>query len=284
MRLDLFRTLWGDWRGWRDILPETHAAGFTGVEARTPETPPEASEKARILADSGMQYIAIALTGGGVIPRQSATFDDHLDDLRVALDRVAPMRPLFVNVLGGNDRWNAGLQADFINKAHEIGLERGVRCVFETHRSRILASPWITLDVLPRCPDALFTVDISHWVVVCERLLDDPTDDLSLFVERVHHIQARIGYAQGPQVPHPAAPEYGKERRFHQDFWESVWLSQSRRGYETTTMTPEFGPDGYLHTLPFTDAPVANLWALNRWMADEERRHFNHWNMERRGP
>jgi hypothetical protein len=39
-------------------------------------------------------------------------------------------------------------------------------------------------------------------------------------------------------------------------------------------MTPEFGPDGYLHLLPFTGAPVADLWELNQWMAAEERRHY----------
>ena len=39
-------------------------------------------------------------------------------------------------------------------------------------------------------------------------------------------------------------------------------------------MTPEFGPDGYLHTLPFTNAPVADLWEINTWMGHEERRHL----------
>ena len=32
-------------------------------------------------------------------------------------------------------------------------------------------------------------------------------------------------------------------------------------------MTPEFGPDGYLHTLPYKKAPVADLDNINRWMA-----------------
>ena len=44
--------------------------------------------------------------------------------------------------------------------------------------------------------------------VIVTNLLDDPADDLSAFIERVDHIQARVGYDQGPQVPHPGAPEY----------------------------------------------------------------------------
>jgi hypothetical protein len=39
-------------------------------------------------------------------------------------------------------------------------------------------------------------------------------------------------------------------------------------------MTPEFGPDGYLHEAPFTREPVGELWQINQWMAHEERRHF----------
>jgi hypothetical protein len=42
-------------------------------------------------------------------------------------------------------------------------------------------------------------------------------------------------------------------------------------------MTPEFGPDGYLHRLPFTRAPVADLREINRWMATTERRHYAEW-------
>ncbi|AOX18809.1 sugar phosphate isomerase/epimerase family protein [Kozakia baliensis] len=281
MKLALFRTCWGEQRSWDVVIDEARAAGFIGIEARIPNTIAEASDKSRLLRDENMSYIAIALTGGGVIPRQSASLHDHLDDLRQALERAIPMAPRFVNVLGGNDRWPVHLQAEFINAACKIGREMGLTCVFETHRSRILASPWVMLDVLPLCPDALFTADISHWIVVCERLLDDPLDDFIGFIDRVHHLQARVGYEQGPQVPHPGAPEYRHALSFHRTFWQSVWESQQRRGYEITTMTPEFGPDGYLHTLPFTNMPVADLWNLNRWIGTEEQRHFATWNQER---
>jgi hypothetical protein len=39
-------------------------------------------------------------------------------------------------------------------------------------------------------------------------------------------------------------------------------------------MTPEFGPDGYLHTLPYTKAPVADLDNINRWMAYRQRENY----------
>jgi hypothetical protein len=178
-------------------------------------------------------------------------------------------------VLAGNDRWSLAQQAEFFGQAMELGRKHGQVCSFESHRARSLFNPWVTLELIRQLPDLLFTSDISHWVVTCERLLNDPADDLSAFVERVHHVQARVGYDQGPQVPHPAAPEYAKELAFHQQHWEAIWRSQQARGYQVTTLTPEFGADGYLHHLPFTNVPVADLWSLNVWMAKTEREHFN---------
>jgi hypothetical protein len=52
---------------------------------------------------------------------------------------------------------------------------------------------------------------------------------------------------------------------------------QRNRGYGVATMTPEFGPDGYLHTLPFTNHPVVNLNQINAWMAATERQPFQQW-------
>jgi hypothetical protein len=46
------------------------------------------------------------------------------------------------------------------------------------------------------------------------------------------------------------------------------------RGFETTTFTPESGPDGYLHLQPFTQTPVADLWEINRWLGLRQLSRF----------
>ncbi|WP_438381368.1 TIM barrel protein [Asaia sp. BMEF1] len=273
MHLETYRTLWGDARPWADSIAEARAEGFDGIEGRIPG--PDSLAACRdALASTGVPYIAIALTGGGVTPRQDASLQDHLADLEAALIRATTLAPRFVNVLGGNDRWSAAKQVDFISHALTLGQKHGVTLSFETHRARICATPWITLDVVAQLPDALFTADISHWVVGCERLLDDPCDDFSAFIARVHHIQARIGYDQGPQVSHPGAPEHAAALRFHQDFWCAIWQDQARRGYARTTLTPECGPDGYTQSLPFTNLPIADRHEMNRWLLDAQRRSF----------
>ncbi|EOG4615726.1 sugar phosphate isomerase/epimerase family protein [Pseudomonas aeruginosa] len=275
MRLEIFRTLWGYGGSWQHALDEALDAGFDGIEARIPETAAQRTASARLLRERSIPYIATLFTSTPVLPRQVDAPQDHLEDLRRKLDWAAELGPRLVNVLPGNDRWALSEQVDFFASAVELANASGLHCCFEIHRGRSLYSPWVTLDVIRQVPELRFTSDISHWLVTCERLLDDPADDLSTFIERVDHIQARVGYQQGPQVPHPGAPEYSEMLAFHQRHWESIWTSQKRRGQKVTTLTPEFGPDGYLHHLPFTDVPVADLWQLNQWMARCERRHFH---------
>lgn len=275
MRLEIFRTLWGYRGSWQQALDEALGAGFDGLEARIPETAAQRAINARLLREQNVPYIATLFTSTPVLPRQSDSSHVHLEDLRIKLDWAAELGPRLVNVLPGNDRWSLSEQVDFFARAVELADATGLKVCFEIHRGRSLYSPWVTLDVIRQVPELRFTSDISHWLVTCERLLDDPADDLSAFIERVDHIQARVGYDQGPQVPHPGAPEYAEVLAFHQRHWESIWSSQEKRGLQTTTLTPEFGPDGYLHHLPFTDVPVADLWQLNQWMARCERQHFH---------
>lgn len=276
MKLDLFRTLWGvDQAALPSYAEQLKEVGFVGVEARIPLEDSALTEFNKALKDNQLDYIATMFSGGDVIPPQAESSAQHLNRIEFMLDRVAELQPRFVNMLAGNDRWSLAEQVDFFGKAQELSESKGIVCSFETHRATSLYSPWVTLDIIRQLPNLKFTSDISHWVVVCERLLNDPTDDLSAFIDRVHHVQARVGYAQGPQVPHPEAPEFSQELAFHQNVWEAIWNVHLKEGRDVTTLTTEFGPDGYLQHLPFTNVPVADLWSLNDSMAKEERRHFD---------
>ena len=275
MQLKTFRTLWGVNTSWEQTLRELNSVGCCGIEARVPLTGIEQKALASRLQAAELDYIAIVFSGGDVIPAQHETPAQHLERLKERFDAAKILQPLFVNLLAGNDRWPLAQQVDFLGKAHELAQHFELSCSFETHRATSLYSPWLTLEIIQQLPQLQFTADISHWIVVSERLLHDPCDDFSSFIDRVHHIQARVGYDQGPQVPHPAAPEYQAALKFQQDFWQKIWQSQYRRGYQQTTLTPEFGADGYLHHIPFTNVPVADLWSLNAWMFQQEQQHFN---------
>jgi len=274
MQLKVFKTLWG-----HDGTPAEAArlavdAGFAGIEAPAPEDPAGFDALGSALSDHELDYIAEICTAGSYVPDRSATPEQHLDSLAEKLERSAPLAPRFCNLMTGCDAWPLDVQIDYFTRAHALGVEHGMLLSFETHRGRSLFNPWVTRDVLRAVPDMVITCDFSHWVVVCERLMDSEWDTIEEVARRAHHIHGRVGYDQGPQVPHPAAPEYAAALASHRRCWEAIWRAQIERGYTLTTMTPEFGPDGYLHCLPFTAAPVADLWEINRWMGLEELAHF----------
>jgi hypothetical protein len=104
--------------------------------------------------------------------------------------------------------------------------------------------------------------------------LDELPDVLALCAKRVLHIQPRIGYDQGAQVPDPRAPMYKHFVEAHVRWWRALWTGQEKRGFQTVTMTPEFGPDGYQQVYPYTQKPVADLWELNVWTGHLLKREF----------
>jgi hypothetical protein len=160
----------------------------------------------------------------------------------------------------------------------ELEQKHGIAISIETHRGRPTFHPWVTKRLLQQLSDLRLTCDFSHWCVVTERLiLDQEHELLDLCANHVHHIHGRVGYAQGPQVPDPRAPEYAAELAAHERWWDELWKAMRARAFDTATFTPESGPDGYLHVMPFTQAPVAELWDLNRWLGQRQlERYTNH--------
>jgi len=274
MQLQLFKTLWGFGGSLQQAVEQLMAAQMQGLEGPAPATAGERAELKSLLQHNGLAYIAEITTAGSYVPERQASLQQHLASLEEKLQHSVELEPLFVSCLGGCDAWPENQSVEFFQRAMERAAEYGLIISFETHRSRSFFNPWVTERIVAQLPDIFLTVDFSHWCVVCERLMDTELQVIHAIADRVQHIHARVGYDQGPQVPNPAAPEYEYALRAHQRWWEIIWRSQLKRNFKLTSMTPEFGPDGYLHEAPFSREPVADLWQLNCWMADEERRHF----------
>lgn len=277
MRLKRFKTMWGFEGDFETACLEAKAAGFDGIEGSAPTSQEERNYWKECLEKYDLLYIAEAVTGGDYVPRRDIDVEDHLKDLDKILKCSAELAPLFVTCIGGLDAWSEEESLHFFTEAMKLAERYNLEISFETHRSRSLFNPWITRRMVQLLPKISLTADISHWCVVCERQMDTEFETIEAIAFNVRHIHARVGYDQGPQVPHPAAPEYAYALASHQSCWEYFWDAQRDRGLEITTMTPEFGPDGYLHTLPFTQAPIADLWEINCWMGTTEAKHFDHY-------
>jgi len=277
MELKLFKTLWGHAGRLAMAADQAVEAGFVGLEGNADVSPERRIELMAVLQSWSLEYIQEIVTAGGYVPRRQATVEEHIADVERQLKIGQSLAPRSVTIIGGCDAWSLEQSIRFFGESQEIAARMDIACSFETHRSRSLFNPWTTLAILQRLPELRLTCDFSHWVVVMERQLDDDWEVVSEVAKHAHHIHARVGYEQGPQVPHPAAPEYASALASHQRYWEEIWAIHRDRGYAFTTMTPEFGPDNYLHTLPFTCEPVADLWEVNSWMGNNEIAHFQDW-------
>lgn len=275
MQQKLFKTLWGFDGDYLKVVEEAVADGFDGIEGPAPTDKAIRNEFSAAMQESGLLYIQEICTGGDYVPDRRASMEEHLRAFEEGFVIGSELSPLFVTSMAGCDAWPEERSIAFFRRGMELAEAAEQVLCYETHRSRSLFNPWTTQRIVEAIPEIRLTADFSHWCVVCERLVDTELDVIEYIAGNIHHVHARVGYDQGPQVPHPAAPEYADALAAHQHWWEIIWRAQQKREYRMTTMTPEFGPDGYLHLMPFTMEPVADLREINNWMMQAERGHFN---------
>ncbi len=219
------------------------------------------------LAAAGLQLVLELYTGGDYVPDLRCTPEQHLRELEEQLAQAPALRPLRLTVLTGSDSWPWPVQKAFWRQALALAEACTLPVSFETHRSRSFYSPWLLQPYLEAFPGLRLTADLSHWCAVAERLMTPELEPVRAMAARVDHIHARVGHAQGPSVGHPFAPEWGEALEAHRRCWQLFARERSSASQGPFTITPEFGPDGYLPQLPFTRQPVADLFELNTAMA-----------------
>ena len=275
MNVLLFKTLWGHDGSLAEAMSLAVDSGFSGLETPYPTDTEEQEEFAELLSTKELTFIAeisTATAPGLYGPMAEKSAVDHIDSLREGIENCLPGNPLFINSMAGSDAWEFPEALQFYEAVPALEKEYNVAISVETHRGRYLNSPWATRRILQEIPELKLTCDFSHFCVVSERLiLDEEPEILELCARHAFHVQTRVGYDQGPQVPDPRAPEHAEDLAAHERWWDKVWESQMDRGFDRITLTPEFGPDGYLHCQPFTGKPVADLWEINQWIALRQR-------------
>jgi len=272
MKLTLVRHLWGvdHTHGLNHHLPRWREAGYEVIESAFHFSPNRDALLA-FLKHSGWRWIPQVFsrdfTPGG-------TVREHLDSLRRQIEDCLPHNPLFINAHSGSDTWSLTEAEDFYGAALELERRLGLALAHETHRLRCFGNPWTTRAIVERFPDLMLTCDFSHWVCVAERLLEDCGPIIKLAARHGHHLHARVGYEEGPQVSDPRALEWARHLAAHERWWDILWAAQQQRGLAVSTLTPEFGPAPYLHTLPYTQTPVADLADICDWQARRQATRF----------
>ncbi|ETS80760.1 hypothetical protein PFICI_08289 [Pestalotiopsis fici W106-1] len=261
MKFQPIRTLWGvepgeNMENWDKLFPELKQIGFEGIEIDVANLKSTSEYQAlRTLADKhGLVITALMFSEwpqtAGPRPK-GLTVADHLKFYRKTLQDVAILKPIKVNVHSGSDVWTYDQSVEFYKATFAIDEELGFagKVCHETHRNRSLYSPQATDYILSRVPNLRITADISHWVVLSERLLDANEEDRDL-LERVYpnvdHIHARIGTTQASQCPDPTNPVFKEEREFFERAWLRILeLRLQKNDLSTVTFVPEYGPFPY---------------------------------------
>jgi len=260
MKMLFVRGMWGmQGPGLEENLAAIRRAGFEAVEMGAPA---DAADRARLR--DGLQRVGLALVAQ--LGTMGDTPEDHARSFEEQYRRAAELSPLFVNSHTGRDIFTPDQNLRVFRAAASVQEELGVEVLHETHRGRALFSAPAAAAVLDAIPSLRLTADFSHWCCVHESLLEDQAETVRRAVEATGYIHARVGHAEGPQVAHPAAPEWREAVEAHLDWWRQIAECRRQRAAAVLAVCPEFGPVPYMPTLPWTRQPVADLWEINLYM------------------
>jgi len=267
MKLKLVKSLWGMEGSLEEKIRRIAEAGYAAVEAQVP-TDDQIGLYTRLLREHGLEFVAMVITEG-------AGYKEHLASFHAKIEQARGFDPLKITVHGGKDWWPFYTQRAFFAEALEVERRIGLEVNHETHRGRPMFTPAATAAFLHEFPELRINADFSHFVNVCESLLEDQTEAMALCIARARHVHGRIGHEEGPQVNDPRAPEWSRQVAAHEAWWEDIVRARLNAGAESFTFNPEFGPPNYMPTLPHTGQPVADLWEVCLYVAKRFEKRYS---------
>ena len=237
--LKLFATMWGLIEEAAGPYPlaklpalvrKIKSLGYSGIEMPIAMAMKFGSSKFQELMEAeGMLYIAQVFSSGapptpGNLGIASEFGIEHLADNKENTRDVARHQAVWgaqvrecaklgavlhsVNSHSGKDYFN-NAEADALF-TYFVALEKelGIVINHETHRARILYSPWPTPRVFSKHPALHFTADLSHFSCVTETGAGDPEvcKVVALITPRVRHVHARVGFVRAHKFPTQGPP------------------------------------------------------------------------------
>lgn len=250
---------WGNTLPFATFCQNVKTAGYDGVEMALPLNKAESQTMVQTLHDHGLELI------GQYYQSFERDLTEHSRSYERYLRHLAAFNPTFINCQTGKDYFTFAQNKTLFDLAARISAETGVPITHETHRGKSLFAAHICQQFLTKLPDLRLCLDLSHCCTVHESLLDDQPDAVNLAFSRADHIHSRVGYAEGPQVNDPRAPEWASTLNTHLAWWDRVVATHRANGTQLTINT-EFGPAPYMPLQSHTQEPLANQWEVNVYM------------------
>ena len=265
--LTIMATNWGFKGNLEEFCASAKKDGYDGIEVWVPGSASEMKALSDTVSNAGLK---LGLLAGGHDVNPTL----HKKQFADAIDRAISLKPIYINCHSGKDYFSFEDNAEMLAMTFKRSTESGIPIYHETHRGRMLFAAHVSKNFIDRFKDLKLTLDISHWCNVHESLLGDQQISVEAALARTSHIHARIGHAEGPQVNDPRAPEWKNEVKAHFDWWDKVIARKKAEGQSITFLT-EFGPPNYMQTLPFSGQPVADQWAINKYMMETLRKRYS---------
>lgn len=298
-KLRLVKTLWGiDQPVTPELFKSIKEEGYFGVEVIRLNWILDEKNKSRdvlvnALNEAGLACVTQIHTSGGYIDEEKGEYiycgaydvATHQEDFRKQLRECKEFLGLvnqggFINVHAGVDAWSNDEVVEFLKFSFDEIDQTvpDITVTFETHRQRIFGSPFQTRDLLalPALSESKYlklNADLSHWYCACERVFNPKDEDrdkwwpgvLGSIAPRCEYIHARFGWAQGPQMADPSAPECDKDRNLQIEIWKELVTGHLDPGHiggggpREIFVSPEYGPAPYLAAQPHTQEPISSL-------------------------
>jgi sugar phosphate isomerase/epimerase len=206
MKLAIGKTLWGvdaSPFNWDAVFGRIKQEGYEAIEcvpAFSLQSDPVLFKE--LLHKHDLKLIVQVHTNGGYFKDGAYVYclncdmEQHLTSFRSQVQEALEMGAVLINCHSGHDSWSLDTAVAYFKAALEIEATfmknpaySNTTIVHETHRQRLMYSPFQTRDILkqPELKDLKINADLSHWVCVCERVFDmtDPRD-ASVIIEFVH--------------------------------------------------------------------------------------------------
>jgi sugar phosphate isomerase/epimerase len=267
--LKILATNWGFNGSIDEYCSKVKRDGYDGIEIWWPRTEKDQDELFAALKKNNLEV-------GFLVAGSESNYEQHFDTFKNMVDAAAKksaQKPLYINCHSGRDYFSLEQNNTFIEHTLKLAKETGIKICHETHRSRILFAAPVARQYMDKIPGLRITFDVSHWCNVSESLLQDQQETVNIALKRTDHIHARIGHPEGPQVNDPRAPEWDDAMKAHFAWWDKIVELKKQEGDRLTILT-EFGPPTYMPTLPYTQQPLADQWAINVHMMQLLRKRY----------
>lgn len=262
----IMATNWGFNGNATQFCQKAKQEGYNGIEVWLPGDEKSRNEIAEAASKNNLK---LAFVYGGSDKDPAKHFPQFSEGVQAALT----YKPIYLNCHSGKDYFSLEQNLKFLGYTTALSSSTGIPIYHETHRGRILFAAHVTGNFISKVPELRLTLDVSHWCNVHESLLGDQEETMAKVLDRVDHIHARIGHAEGPQVNDPRAPEWESAVKAHMNWWDKIAERKRKEGKRLTILT-EFGPPDYMPTLPYTRQPLASQWDINVYMLNLLRKRY----------